>query len=115
MVVENIQKAARAWEKACNVVFNYRADLDGSPVGSHLEGVVFPVRELDVGGAFIAAAFFPNDPLERRRVLIDPSYYAPSMRFDPVGVLRHELGHVLGFRHEHIRGCGPTTDREVPR
>jgi hypothetical protein len=106
-VVENMWKAARAWEKTCNVKFDHRADLDGSPAGSHPDGVVFPVRELDVGGALIAAAFFPNDPLERRRLLIDPSYYSPTMQFDPTGVLRHELGHVLGFRHEHIRSQAP--------
>jgi hypothetical protein len=54
---------------------------------------------------FIAAAFFPNDPINRRRVLIDPSYFTTT--FNQVGVLRHELGHVLGFRHEHIRSGAP--------
>ena len=64
--------------------------------------LVFTVRHVDAGGQFIAAAFFPTYPPLRRRVLIDPSYFADDLSFDRVGVLRHELGHVLGFRHEHI-------------
>jgi hypothetical protein len=111
MVVENMRKATRAWEKVCGVQFRYLPTLDSSPAGIRLNGVVFPVRELDVGGALIAAAFFPNDPLERRRVVIDPSYYADGMTYDRVGVLRHELGHVLGFRHEHIRSEAPPVCR----
>lgn len=38
-------------------------------------------------------------------MLIDPSYFTTS--FDQVGVLRHELGHVIGLRHEHIRSGAP--------
>ena len=38
-------------------------------------------------------------------MLIDASYFTTS--FNTVGVLRHELGHVLGFRHEHIRSGAP--------
>jgi hypothetical protein len=38
-------------------------------------------------------------------VLIDPTYFTTS--FDQVGVLRHELGHVIGCRHEHIRSGAP--------
>ena len=107
IVVENLRKATRAWEKTCGVQFAYRPDFDGIPAGTRPDEVVFPVREMDVGGALIAAAFFPNDPLERRRVVIDPTYYAADLTFDRVGVLRHELGHVLGFRHEHIRSQAP--------
>jgi hypothetical protein len=38
---------------------------------------------------------------------VDASYFSPTLRFNRVGVLRHELGHVLGFRHEHIRSEAP--------
>jgi hypothetical protein len=43
----------------------------------------------------------------RRKVVFDSSYFRPGLRFNRVGVLRHELGHVLGFRHEHIRSGAP--------
>lgn len=105
VVVENMQLATSEWEETCGVQFEYRSDLDGSD-SLRPPGVVFPVRLINAGGAFIAAAFFPRDVDNRRRVLIDPSYF--TTRFDQVGVLRHELGHVLGFRHEHTSEDAPT-------
>jgi len=103
-VVTNMQLATRAWEAVCGVRFAYLPEFDASN-SVRPEGVLFPVRYIGAGGAFIAAAFFPNDPVNRRRVLIDPSYFTTT--FDHVGVLRHELGHVIGFRHEHIRSGAP--------
>jgi hypothetical protein len=104
MVRENMTKATRDWEQTCGVQFEYKQALDNSPTTTP-PGVLFTVRGIDAGGRFIAAAFFPTDPQNRRRMLIDPSYFTTS--FDQVGVLRHELGHVLGFRHEHIRSGAP--------
>ena len=103
-IVTNMQLATQAWEAICGVRFEYVPELDASN-SVRPEGVLFPVRYIGAGGAFIAAAFFPNDPVNRRRVLVDPSYFTTT--FDHVGVLRHELGHVIGFRHEHIRSGAP--------
>lgn len=104
LVVDSMKAAIEAWERTCGVNFEHRSALDTRP-GAGPEGLLFVVRGFDAGGKFIASAFFPSDPPERRRVLIDPSYFTTS--FDKVGVLRHELGHVLGFRHEHIRHEAP--------
>jgi Astacin (Peptidase family M12A) len=104
LVVDSMKAATAEWESACGVNFEYHPELDSKP-GTGLEGMVFVVREFNAGGKFIAAAFFPSDPVARRNVNIDPSYYTTT--FDKVGVLRHELGHVLGFRHEHIRNDAP--------
>jgi Matrixin len=106
LVRENMEKATSDWEKTCGVHFNHKQSLDDSD-SLRPRGVLFTVREFNAGGQFIAAAFFPDDPINRRRVLIDPSYYSAALRFDKVGVLRHELGHVLGFRHEHISSLAP--------
>lgn len=103
-VVDAIHQATTEWEQTCGVNFAHKVALDSRP-GVGREGLIFVVRYYDVGGKVIASAFFPNDPVERRQVLIDPSFYTTS--FDRVGVLRHELGHVLGFRHEHIRNEAP--------
>ena len=104
--VDNMRAAGLAWQNACTTCrlkFSYLTQFDTSP--SH-NNVNFIVRFKDVGGAYIAAAFFPHDGPVRRYVNIDPSYFNTS--FDKVGVLRHELGHVIGYRHEHTRnipGC----------
>ena len=106
LVVDSVGPAALGWEKTCGVKFAYKSELDDSD-SLRPEGALFVVREFDAAAQFIAAAFFPNDPLNRRRVLVDPSFYDPDLGFDKVGVLRHELGHVLGFRHEQIRSEAP--------
>lgn len=106
LAVESMKQATGQWEEVCGVRFGHKQELDDS-TSVKPEGVIFTVREINAGGRFIAAAFFPTDPAHRRRVLIDPSYYSATLRFDRVGVLRHELGHVLGFRHEHIRPDAP--------
>lgn len=103
-VVTNMQLATEAWEAVCGIKFSYVPILDSS-MSVRPTGVVFPVRYIGAGGAFIAASFFPNDLPSRRRLLIDPSYFTTT--FDHVGVLRHELGHIMGFRHEHIRSGAP--------
>jgi len=108
-----MEQATKAWEETCGVKFEHRSELDARP-GVGQEGAVFVVREFDSGGQFIAAAFFPNDPRNRRRVLIDPSFFDPNLSFDQVGVLRHELGHVIGLRHEHIRSGAPAACPDEP-
>jgi hypothetical protein len=113
LVRENMQRATEDWQGVCGIRFEHRTDLDES-AGTQNPGVLFTVREIDAGGQFIAAAFFPTDPRNRRRVLIDGSYYDDNLRFNKVGVLRHELGHVLGFRHEHIRSEAPAACPDEP-
>jgi len=104
MVVDNLKTATGDWERTCGVDFQHRADLDGQP-GTDPAGCLFVVFLQEAGGSVIASSFFPSDPPDRRHMLIDPTYFTTS--FDKVGVLRHELGHVLGFRHEHIRNDAP--------
>lgn len=102
--------ASGDWQAACpqcGITLTHRADLDnrkpkiasGDPkVGEVTFIVAYLPNPSDSG--LIASAFFPNDPLFRRRLYIAPSFYTSSFRKE--GVVRHELGHVLGYRHEHV-------------
>jgi hypothetical protein len=111
--VEAVRSATEDWMKVCGIDFAYLGEMDKDPEKRN-ERVVFSVRYVDAKGKFIAAAFFPGDPPERRVVLIDPSFYRPGLGFDQIGVLRHELGHVLGFRHEQIREQAPVACKDEP-
>lgn len=107
LVETHIKAAIADWMAACTAAQNCGLQFvfrnDAKP--SHNDNT-FIVKRVNAKGAFIAAAFFPSYPSARRFVHIDPSFFTTT--YDKIGVLRHELGHVLGYRHEHIRdilGC----------
>lgn len=106
-VANNLRKAAAAWESKCGVRFRYLAELDTAQnVGP--DAALFDVRGVrpdqvtEKTKNTLASAFFPDSPVDRRHVWVFPKYFTQA-EFDPVGVFRHELGHVLGFKHEHTR------------
>ena len=94
----NFLKAADEWVAACpecGISFTESTDPNA-----------FVIRFENVAGGPIAQAFFPSSFDRTLRVF--PSYLASDLDFDAVGVLRHEIGHILGYRHEHIQnipGC----------
>ncbi len=106
-VVSALNSATAAWEATANVNFVHSSSYDGSCTASQ-SGVVFDVR-LVSGQSYTARAFFPNSSRSGRNVLIDSSAFGNMGAWTLTGVLRHELGHTLGFRHEHTRlsstGC----------
>jgi hypothetical protein len=108
-VVANMKAAGDAWADACNIKFAHKAELDGIPNTdrSPPNGVLFYVKKTNPAGNVIAASFFPRSPRSQRKLVIMPFYFEPRMPMDRVGTLRHELGHILGFRHEHIRSEAP--------
>lgn len=102
-LVTEMAAAAGAWEAAADVKFVHQAAHDANCTAVNA-AVMFDVRPVDVGGEYLARAFFPNDARPARNVLVDAS----ALDLEPgnltlAGVLRHELGHTLGFRHEHTR------------
>jgi serine protease len=102
-VVADMQAATGAWEQVANVDYLHVASQDTSCTASNAN-VVFDVRPVNVNGEYLARAFFPNEPRAARNVLIDESsFQLGSGNLSLVGILRHELGHTLGWRHEHTR------------
>ncbi|WNG54230.1 matrixin family metalloprotease [Archangium gephyra] len=106
-VVTAMNNATAAWEATANVNFVHSSSYDSNCTASQA-GVVFDVR-MTTTTSYVARAFFPNSSRSARNVLISTSAFGSSGSWTLTGVLRHELGHVLGFRHEHTRstasGC----------
>jgi serine protease len=103
-VVAQMEAATAEWEKYGNLDFIHVAAQDSNCDGSNA-AVVFDVRPVNANGKYLARAFFPNEPRLSRNVLIDETSFEldPSETLQLVGILRHELGHTIGARHEHTR------------
>ncbi len=99
-VVSAMASATSAWSAVANVRFVYSSAQDASCTASN-NNVVFDVRPTS-GQDYLARSFFPNYSRSKRNIMIDSSAYSSS--YSLAGILRHELGHVLGFRHEHSVG-----------
>ncbi len=106
-ICKYFEDAASAWGKVCNVNFVHVTELDEQLRPSdNPEEVTFVVRKIGYSSdGMLASAFFPTDPKDQRKVFVTPGFFTTS--FDKTGVLRHEIGHILGFRHEHIRSGAP--------
>ncbi|MCP3139890.1 M57 family metalloprotease [Pyxidicoccus xibeiensis] len=99
-VVQAMAQAAAAWQQV-NVRFQHRGDQDGACNATN-NNVVFDVRPVS-GQPYLARAFFPYQARATRNVLIDATSFGNTAPWTLTGILRHELGHTLGFRHEHTR------------
>jgi hypothetical protein len=100
LVKESMKLATVDWEKTCNVKFQYDETRDSQNLLSPPPDLTFIVVCQKVSNGYYAIAFFPYEPIENRTLTIFPRYF--ECRFDKTGILRHELGHILGFRHESI-------------
>ncbi|MDC0667178.1 FG-GAP-like repeat-containing protein [Nannocystis radixulma] len=106
---EALVYGAAQWERASGVNFIHRAELDGTPECAAPEQVAFTVRQGsgaecgERGCPLGSASFPPGEPEEEgARLLIWPDALASDM-YSPEMVVLHELGHLLGFVHEHSR------------
>lgn len=101
-IVENFPKAAADWVATCecDLSFTHKVQHDDDP---KLADVTFIVTFAPNDRRFIALAFFPTDPVDQRYLYIMEPYFTNQV-YDKVGMLRHEIGHILGYRHSHIGG-----------
>ena len=92
-------KACNAWNKALGgrIEFVYTDVFDDA---------CFQLRYGDDMGGVLARAFFPDDYKETLNDLyVYERAFQPDQKNMMVNTFAHELGHVLGLRHEHAQGA----------
>jgi len=94
LVARLMDLATKSWSNICGVFFQEVSTEDESIF------VVSYRNDVYIEG-LMASAFFPDDLPENRVLWIYKDFSRTG--YSMVGILRHELGHILGFRHEHIR------------
>jgi hypothetical protein len=103
-IVATVGAALAEWEATgARVHYTHVASEDANCTNRNTR-VTFNVKQ-DRSTQYYAKAFFPYYPRNYREVVISTISYNPA-NLGPWtlrGILRHELGHTLGFRHEHIR------------
>jgi hypothetical protein len=99
-VVSAMASGAALWESSSSAIdFVYDSSQDAN-CSTDNDAVLFPVEPIETD-EYIARAFFPSSPDSEMNVLVDDSLTTSG--WDPGAILGHELGHTLGFRHEHTR------------
>lgn len=101
-IVTSMAAAGAAWKRVANISFRYISTNDAAcsqtdPVPS---GVDFKVAPWSSGGA---CSYWPRSG---RACVARTLVYDTSTNFSPntmTGVLTHEVGHIIGFHHEHMR------------
>lgn len=100
-VVNAMAGGAGLWEGATSKVnFIHVPSQDGS-CNTRNKAVLFSVEPVSTT-QYIARAFFPSSSKRQRNILIDDSIWSAG-NWEPIDIIAHELGHTLGFRHEHTR------------
>lgn len=101
-IVNAMANGAGQWEAASSRVnFTYVPSADSNCRTSN-NAVLFSV-EPTYTTQYIARAFFPSSSDSQRNVLVNASSLMNSGSWTPGNIMAHELGHALGFRHEHTR------------
>jgi hypothetical protein len=109
---DEVSRAVQDWMNVTGVRFEYVSSADSSctDANSAVEIPVRPTSEIDG-----ACAFFPDQDgnphcTSAGRALVLNYAYMDGVGWYTLGIVRHELGHVLGLRHEHIRSGSSNPD-----
>lgn len=101
-IINAMAAGAAIWENASSGVNFVYVSSQNSNCTTRNTNVVFSV-EPTTTSSYIARAFFPSSSKAYRNVLVNATSLVSSGSWTPANIMAHELGHVLGFRHEHTR------------
>ena len=101
-VANAVNSGSLLWEGATTKVnFTHVASADTN-CNVRNNAVLFSVEPTSTT-QYIARAFFPSTADRGRNILVNAVSLQNSGNWEPGDILGHELGHTLGFRHEHTR------------
>ena len=100
-MVTAMASGAGQWEAASSKVNYVHVPSQDTSCNTRNNNVLFSVEPVSTT-QYIARAFFPSSPKRSRNVLVDDSIWTAGS-WTPSNIMAHELGHTLGFRHEHTR------------
>lgn len=100
-VAAAMETGAAEWESASSGVDFIHVASEDSNCTTRNRDVLFSVEPVKQAN-YIARAFFPSSSDRYMNVLVNTSQIFTS-GWEPSNIMAHELGHTLGFRHEHTR------------
>ena len=100
-IVNAMNGGAGLWEAASSKINFVYVPAQDANCTTRNNNVLFSVEPVQTS-QYIARAFFPSTPKRSRNVLVDDSIWTAGS-WTPANIMGHELGHTLGFRHEHTR------------
>ncbi|MCF8060625.1 MAG: matrixin family metalloprotease [Bacteriovoracaceae bacterium] len=104
-IISALETATKDWMQTANVRFEYVPETDITCDNKLGPQTLFSISiNTSRRYPYAGRAFFPYD--ERNTVTFKKSYVEGGYE-ELLRLTRHELGHVLGLRHEHIREENP--------
>lgn len=102
-IVRAVREATDDWASSAGFNYTHVPAEDGN-CNENNTAVTFDVRPVS-GQNYLMAAFYPSYARRNRSLVVDSSALAKPYS-EYLGYMRHEIGHTLGFRHEHILVTG---------